>query len=142
MSHIQRLSLSIDEELLQGAYKKQYEQIKKWWEQTKETSQLGIAVEIIDHEFNVLYSKINQTIELMGFNDKSPEFTYLKKTFKTLEDKYALLSPLYRTSGSVSKDIKGSDIKSFLSNFFENKIKSKQIEFISSVEFDNHVIKI
>ena len=63
VSHIQRLSLSIDEELLQGAYKEQYEQIKKLWEQTKETSQLGIAVEIIDHEFNVLYSKINQTIE-------------------------------------------------------------------------------
>lgn len=142
VSHIQRLSLSIDEELLQGAYKEQYEQIKKLWEQTKETSQLGIAVEIIDHEFNVLYSKINQTIELMESNDTSPEFIYLKKTFKTLEDKYALLSPLYRISGSVSKDIKGSDIKSFLSNFFENKIKSKQIEFISSVEFDNHIINI
>jgi len=142
VSHIQRLSLSIDEELLQGAYKEQYEQIKKLWEQTKETSQLGIAVEIIDHEFNVLYSKINQTIELMESSDISPEFIYLKKTFKTLEDKYALLSPLYRISGSVSKDIKGSDIKSFLSNFFENKIKSKQIEFISSVEFDNHIINI
>lgn len=142
VSHVERLSLSIDEELLQGAYKEQYEQIKKLWEQTKETSQLGIAVEIIDHEFNVLYSKIHQTLELMSSKDNSPEFLYLKKTFNTLEDKYSLLSPLYRISGSVFKDIKGFEIKRFLSEFFENKIKSKQIEFISSQEFDNHVICI
>ena len=142
VSHVQKLSLNIDEELLQGAYKEQYEQIKKLWQQTKETSQLGIAVEIIDHEFNVLYSKINQTIGLMESKDVSSEFVYLKKTFHTLEEKYALLSPLYRISGSVSKDVRCIDIKIFLANFFENKIRTKQIEFTSSVEFENHIIYI
>ena len=142
VSHIERLSLSVDEELLQGAYKEQYEQIKKLWEQTKETSQLGIAVEIIDHEFNVLYSKIHQVLDLMGSKETSPEFLYLKKTFNTLEDKYALLSPLYRISGSIPKDIKGIEIKNFLSDFFESKITAKQIEFTSTPEFDSHVISI
>jgi len=63
VEHVSRLDFDLDEELLQGAYKEEYEQIKYQWEQTRETAQLGIAVEIIDHEFNVLYSQINAAIK-------------------------------------------------------------------------------
>lgn len=140
--HIERMSLDIDEELLQGAYKEQYDKIKEQWELSKETSQLGIAVEIIDHEFNSLYSQINSTLELMGKNENSAEFQYLKKSFNTLEDKYALLSPLYRISGSIAKDIQCSALKKFLIDFFESRLSSADVNIDSSVEFDNHIIHI
>lgn len=140
--HIERMSLDIDEELLQGAYKEQYDKIKEQWELSKETSQLGIAVEIIDHEFNSLYSQINSTLELMGKNENSTEFQYLKKSFNTLEDKYALLSPLYRISGSVAKDIQCSALKKFLVDFFESRLSSANAQIISSKKFDGHVIHI
>ncbi|MCQ2265170.1 MAG: ATP-binding protein, partial [Bacteroidales bacterium] len=66
VEHIQRIDMDVDEDLLQGAYKLQYDNIKRQWELAKETSQLGIAVEVIDHEFNVLYSQINASLELMS----------------------------------------------------------------------------
>lgn len=142
VTHMERMSIDIDEELLQGAYKEQYERIKEQWELSKETSQLGIAVEIIDHEFNSLYSRINSTLDLMSENDRTPEFSSLKKAFKTLEDKYALLSPLYRISGSIAKDISGKELKRFLLNFFENRLSSSGVEIKSTMGFDNCVVHI
>ena len=62
VEHLNKLSFDIDEELVQGAYKTEYETIKYKWEQTRETAQLGVAVEIIDHEFNQLYAKINSSL--------------------------------------------------------------------------------
>ena len=140
--HINRLSLDIDEELLQGAYKEQYEKIKNQWELSRETSQLGIAVEIIDHEFNALYSKINELLNQIEEKNTSEEFAYLRKNFKTLEDKYALLSPLYRISGSVNKDIRCADLKVFLIDFFERRLASNGVKLISTKAFDEHVISI
>ncbi len=142
VTHMERMSIDIDEELLQGAYKEQYERIKEQWELSKETSQLGIAVEIIDHEFNSLYSRINSTLDLMSENDRTPEFSSLKKAFKTLEDKYALLSPLYRISGSIAKDISGKELKRFLLSFFENRLSSSGVEIKSTPGFDNCVVHI
>ena len=142
VTHMERTSIDIDEELLQGAYKEQYEKIREQWELSKETSQLGIAVEIIDHEFNSIYSQINSTLELMNENDRTPEFVSLKKAFKTLEDKYALLSPLYRISGSIAKDISGKELKQFLLSFFENRLSSSGVELRSTMDFDECVLHI
>ena len=146
VEHVSRINLDIDEEMLQGAYKAQYDEIKRKWELTKETSQLGIAVEIIDHEFNVLYSQINSSIEKLVKEEpyrSSSSFGYLKKSFETLEDKYALLSPLYRIQGSMLKDIKCSDLEKFIKSFFENKIKSNEVnvQFTDSFRSQSIFIK-
>lgn len=142
VAHVERISLDIDEELLQGAYKEQYEKIKEQWQLSKETSQLGIAVEIIDHEFNSLYTQINSTLDLMSKNNDTSDFAYLKKSFKTLEDKYALLSPLYRISGSVAKDISGTELLSFLKSFFENRLLTTNVDMRATKDFENHIIHI
>jgi len=140
VEHISKLSLNIDEEFLQGAYKEEYEDIKRKWEQVRETAQLGIAAEIIDHEFNNLYSQINHSLKKI--KDDTPVFSYLKKSFKTLEDKYSLLSPLYRISGSSPKEIECKKLKIFLQDFFESKILRDNVSLISSEAFDKHIIYI
>ena len=142
ITHLERISIDIDEDLLQGVYKEQYEKIKEQWKLCQETSQLGIAVEIIDHEFNSLYSRINAALNIISKNNNTLEFEELKKSFRTLEDKYALLSPLYRISGSIDKDIKGIELKHFLNNFFENRLSSLDVVIYSSKEFDNYIIHI
>ena len=145
VEHIQRINMDVDEDLLQGAYKLQYDNIKRQWELAKETSQLGIAVEIIDHEFNVLYSQINASLELMSKDEaysNSTQFEYLSKAFHSLEDKYSLLSPLYRSKNAISKDIKCSDLFSFISSFFENKIKNGQVELRRTDAFNKHLLFI
>lgn len=145
VEHINRISFEIDEELVQGAYKAEYETIKYKWEQTRETAQLGIAVEIIDHEFNQLYSKINKSIEKLNKNhafSNTEQFTFLQKNFKQLEDKYGLLSPLYRISGVVSKEVKCKDIFEYLRKFFDSKLNQRQVEFEATKGFLNHSIEI
>ncbi len=145
VKHIKRLDFDINEELVQGAYKAEYETIKYQWEQTKETAQLGIAVEIIDHEFNQLYSTINYLLKKLDeeISAQSPkQFEYLKKNFKQLEDKYALLSPLYRISGVVKKDINCETIYSYLQQFFSSRIADEKIEFTASAAFKKHTIRI
>ncbi len=145
VEHIKRLSFNIDEEQVQGAYKAQYDQMKYQWEQTRDTAQLGIAVEIIDHEFNHLYAKINNQLGVLSNNDTVnaiKEFSFLEKNFKQLEDKYALLSPLYRISGAFAKDILGEVICKYLLEFFENQILEYNIRFDISDSFKKHSITI
>lgn len=145
VEHIKRLSFDIDEEQVQGAYKAQYEQMKFQWEQTRDTAQLGIAVEIIDHEFNQLYAKINNQLGLLHNNNainSIKEFTYLEKNFKQLEDKYALLSPLYRISGALAKEVSCKALYEYLLEFFENQIAEYNINFDVTDFFKNHYITI
>ncbi len=145
VEHIKRLSFDIDEEQVQGAYKAQYDQMKYQWEQTRDTAQLGIAVEIIDHEFNQLYAKINSQLGELSKKDtvsSIKEFGFLEKNFKQLEDKYALLSPLYRISGALIKNISGDTIYNYLLEFFENQIEEYNIIFEVSNDFNEHLILI
>lgn len=145
IEHLNKLSFDLDEELVQGAYKAEYDNIKYQWEQTRETAQLGVAVEIIDHEFNQLYAKINYSIDKLSndnlFTDVE-QFKFLKQNFKQLEDKYDLLSPLYRISGVVSKDIKCNSIFDYLKKFFAPKISSNEVSFELTSSFKNHIINI
>ncbi|OWP77094.1 ATP-binding protein [Flavobacterium oreochromis] len=145
IEHLNKLSFDLDEELIQGAYKAEYETMKYQWDQTRETAQLGIAVEIIDHEFNQLYAKINHSIDKLStdnlFTDIQ-QFQFLKQNFKQLEDKYDLLSPLYRISGVVAKDIKCNEIYTYLQKFFASKIENSGVTFEQTTAFKNHIINI
>ncbi len=144
VEHVERLDFDIDEELLQGAYKAEYENIKYQWEQTRETAQLGIAVEIIDHEFNILYSQINSSLKKLDqdLSDKeSVAYQQVKKAFSQLEDKYELLSPLYRVSGATPKKVTGKSIDAYLRKFFTAKFEEEEISLQSSEEFKRHSIE-
>ncbi len=145
IEHLNKLSFDLDEELVQGAYKAEYDSMKYQWDQTRETAQLGVAVEIIDHEFNQLYAKINYSIDKLSndnlFTDIQ-QFQFLKQNFKQLEDKYDLLSPLYRISGVVAKDIKCDNIFEYLKKFFASKISNNNINFEQTDAFKNHIINI
>lgn len=143
--HINRLSFDIDEETLQGAYKAQYDQMKYQWSQVQDTAQLGIAVEIIDHEFNVLYSRINRMLqELNKFDNflSNKDFQLLEKTFRSLEDKYNLLSPLYRINGAITKDIACDKIVEYVESFFSKQLKDENIKLTASDTFKEHIITI
>lgn len=141
IEHLNKLSFDIDEELVQGAYKAEYETIKYKWEQTRETAQLGVAVEIIDHEFNQLYAQINFAINELNKESvigNFEQFQYLTKNFKQLEDKYDLLSPLYRISGVTAKDVSGEQIQDYLIKFFERRFNDYQIKLESTPQFLSH----
>lgn len=142
LNHLDRLSLDVDEEALTGYYKIRYEEIEKQWQQTKELAQMGIAVEIIDHQFNALYSQvafaITQINEHLPANEKAQRnYKSLKTAFEHLEDKYKLMSPLYRTTGKVRKNISGTEITNYLKLFFYSQLQDRNIIIDSSSKFEN-----
>lgn len=145
VDHVKSLSFDFDEEQIQGAYKAEYDTIKYQWEQTRETAQLGIAVEIIDHEFNQLYARINKSLNKLSEDNlfaNDNEFLYLNQNFEQLEDKYELLSPLYRISGALKKNISGINVYEYLNRFFENKLADYSIELRPTESFLTHAISI
>lgn len=77
IKHIEGLSFEIDDDLLVGWYKEQYEKINERVELLYELSQLGMAIEIIDHQFNVLYAEMSASIEFFQqFSKERPEIEY------------------------------------------------------------------
>ncbi len=145
ITYLNRISFDIDEDMLTGYYKLRFEEIERQWQQTKELAQLGIAVEIIDHQFNALYSRLAYTISSFDKNIKDDNkslrsYNSLKIAFEHLESKYKLLSPLYRTTGKTRKNVTGQFIYDYLNSFFENQFKDKEIDFRSTVNFNEYSI--
>ncbi len=134
LEHLERLSFEVDEDNLVGYYKTQFEEMKKDWEQTYELAQLGIAVEIIDHQFNTLYSQLAESIKSLKSNlqsNKEAEKKYqnLDSAFDHLQDNYKLLQPLYRTTGRIRKDITGTELKEYIEDFFKSRLTENNIKF-------------
>lgn len=142
VNHVSKLSLEVDEDVLVGYYKLEYERLKEKWEETQELAQLGIAVEIIDHQFNATYSRLANVISDLSSSIKEEQkskrlYNHLKSLFEHLENNYKLLTPLYRTTGRIRKEIFGKEIKEYIQAFYSQELKEKEIELTSSKEFDN-----
>lgn len=145
IKYLNRLSFDVDEDLLTGYYKNKFEEIEKQWQETKEMAQLGIAVEIIDHQFNSLYSQLAYTINHFPNyikNEINAEKSYkaLKTSFEHLESKYKLLSPLYRTTGKSKRTIKGHEITDYIRSFFKEQFEDNSIDFDATSEFEKYSI--
>jgi signal transduction histidine kinase len=145
IQHLERLNINIDEDKLVGYYKIQYQEIKSLWEQTQELAQLGIAVEIIDHQFNALYSQLANIIGMFKDSTKDNEkaqklYKFLVSAFEHLQNNYKFLTPLYRTTGRTRKDIYGREIKEYIEAFFSERLHSDNIQLTSTREFDNSVV--
>lgn len=141
INHLSKLSLDINEDSLIGYYKLEFENLRKRWEETQELAQLGIAVEIIDHQFNALYSQLANIISLTKNSikeDKESSHVYdlLRTSFEHLENNYKLLTPLYRTTGRVRKDIYGKEIIEYVNAFYSKELSEKNINLISTEAFN------
>jgi len=143
ISHVEGLSFDIDDDLLLDWYKEQYEKIEEKIDAIHELAQLGMAIEIIDHQFNVLYSEMSSAIEFFKkLSDTKPEIEYnyrqLRNSFEHLETNHQLLTPLYRTMRRSKINIKGSEMKAYLNKFFEKRFERHRIEFTTDPSFDDY----
>lgn len=144
IKHVKSLDLDIDEDFIVGYYKKEYEDVNKKIDAVNEIAQLGMAIEILDHQFNVLYSEISQSIKhFKQFADRDPDlkdnYLQLRNAFEHLETNYQLLAPLYRTMRRNKVEMSGKLIKEYLMRFFSKKLLENNISITSESEFDNYV---
>ncbi len=132
--HLERLSFEVDEDNLVGYYKIQFEEMKEEWKKTYELAQLGIAVEIIDHQFNALYSQLADSIKSLKSNlvkseEAENKYKNLHTAFDHLQDNYKLLQPLYRTTGKIRRDVSGRELKEYADDFFMSRLYENKIKF-------------
>lgn len=134
LDHLNRLSFDVNEDNLVGFYKNRFLEMKKEWEQTYELAQLGIAVEIIDHQFNTLYSQLSESIKslrshISDSNDSRRSYENLYLAFDHLLDNYKLLKPLYRTTGRIRKELTGKELKQYAEEFFKTRLIEQNVNF-------------
>lgn len=143
IKHVEGLNFDIDDDLLVGWYKEQYEKINEKVESLHELAQIGIAIEIIDHQFNVLYSEMSAAIDFFKkFSDENPEIEYnykqLRRSFEHLESNHKLLMPLYRTRRRSKTEINGSDIEKYINVFFMKNFERDGVTFTVDSSFKEY----
>lgn len=143
--HLLKMNFDLDDDALIGLYKDRYDTALKELSDFKNLAQLGIAVEIINHELNSMYSQLSTSIlEINKFIKDSKEsqkhYKYLKNSFEHLDSKYQSLNPLYRGNRRTKKYIKGVEIIEYVNNFFEETIKEENINIEVTNKFINSEI--
>ena len=130
-----------DSELL-SAYKDIEVNLSQQLDNFYELAQVGMAIEIIDHQFNVLYNQMNQSIK--NITSLIPESSSLQKnmdifrsSFQHLESNHKMLMPLYRTTRKTKREISGYNIKDTIENFFNKIMKDNNIDFKTTKNFNN-----
>ncbi|KIQ24157.1 hypothetical protein RT99_03510 [Flavobacterium sp. MEB061] len=134
IKHISNLQIDVDDDFLRGWYEEQNEKLEAKLEDYEELAQLGMSIEIIDHQFNVMYSQMNDAVnEIEKYSKRNLGIEYsfkqLKSAFQHLEGNYKLLKPLYRTSRRTKEIISGFQIQKYVQEFFENEFKRYRIDF-------------
>ena len=124
-------------------YKEQKAMVDEKLEQTTMLAQLGISVEIIDHEFNVLYSQMSTSLNLLQQYAKQHDevwdtYRQLRNAFEHMEQNYKMLRPLYRSRRRQRTVFTGAYIKDKIETFFDKKIKELGVEITSNEDFDNY----
>ena len=78
INHLSNLQIDVDDDFLRGWYQEQNENLEKKLEDYEELAQLGMSIEIIDHQFNVMYSQMNDAVADMDrFSRKYPELSLI-----------------------------------------------------------------
>lgn len=141
LNHISNINLEVDDDLLVGWFKEQNEKIEQKLEMTNELAQLGMSVEIIDHQFNVMYAHMKEAISnfkiLVSKNsDYEYYFNQLYTSYEHLANNHRLLVPLFRTRRRNRTTIKGIEIKKYLKTFFKAIFDKNNIDLTTDAVFE------
>lgn len=125
------------------AYKSKEIELTKQIDSFYELAQIGMSIEVIDHQFNVLYAQIASALSKLGtIAKKSSEiseiYNPLKMSFQHLESNHKMLMPMYRTTRRNKTNISGKDIVKAIANFYGNVLEKDGIEFGYSEVFVNY----
>jgi len=110
-----------------------------------ELVQLGLSVEIIDHDLNQLYRGLRANIaKLRNMVRNTPNgrslTEELRAGFQHLEERYKLMSPLYRGSFRSKSDISGKQIYKYCQTFLDNLLRSVGVSFEATEVFRAYAI--
>lgn len=131
---------------LLGAYKSKEIQLAEQIDTFYELAQVGMAIEVIDHQFNVLYAQIAAALrdlkDIAVRNEGLQEiYRPLSISFQHLESNHKMLMPMYRTTRRTKTSISGNIIRETIISFYGSIMEKEGISFICTKDFLNYEIE-
>jgi signal transduction histidine kinase len=110
-----------------------------------EVTQLGMAVEVINHEFRQSVQSIRRTLrQLKTWADANPKlrapYSDLKTSFDHLDGYLTLFTPLQRRLHRTEVEIVGNEVETFLNELFEKRLADNEIELVATDAFRDHTV--
>lgn len=111
-----------------------------------ELAQLGMAVEVINHEFQAtiktIRTNIGQLKQWADMNsDLQPLYSGIRTSFEHLDGYLTLFTPLHRRLQRTAIDFAGSDIERFLRDLFRERFDRHKVELVATPGFRQRVIR-
>ena len=109
-------------------------------------AQLGMAVEIINHEFNATVRSLRNNLRrLKAWADvnRGLEELYrnIRASFDHLDGYLTLFTPLQRRLSRKAVDIRGSDIHEFINDLFQERLTRHHIDLKQTKSFSKMLVK-
>ena len=140
VEHMENLDFEVDDDFLIDWYKTQQEALEQKLEATDQLAQLGISAEIIDHELNVLYARMANSIRVLGEYAKShtavaETYSQIKVAFEHMEANYKMLQPLYHTIRRQRTEFSGAYLQGNVCSFYRSRLDDLNVEVSASESF-------
>jgi signal transduction histidine kinase len=123
-----------------AALETENEQVKDSLNQYFDFAQLGMSLGIIQHEFSSTARNVRNSIKsIKPWADKNPElkrlYTNINNSFSHLDGYLKMFTPLNRRLYRSKVELSGKEIKSYLHDIFNERLKRHNIEFEATHEF-------
>ena len=108
-----------------------------------ELTQLGMAIEVIDHEFQATIRSIRHNLQRFrawaDVNEQLADVYHgIRVSFEHLDSYLTLFTPLHRRLYRTKIEIKGSDIGKFLLDLFSQRLERHGVEASATPAFLRH----
>ena len=128
------------QEELVAAQTSEIDQLKEEVDRNLELVQLGLAVEIIDHDLGKLFLGIRTTLArlqnlLRNASGATKYLADLRSSFHHLEQRFRQMSPLYRGSYRTKTRIDGRRILSYCREFLSHQLRTVGAELEATEAF-------
>ncbi|MDD3417322.1 MAG: ATP-binding protein [Lachnospiraceae bacterium] len=116
----------------------QNNELKELNEMYADLANVGMAAEIVSHEFNQLFNNVYDAINQLKFQSMSGDGNYylnqIDVGFRAISDRMNQLSPMYRSKSLYKKKINIYEMLQDIYQFFENRLINQGIEFVNGVD--------
>ena len=108
-----------------------------------ELTQLGMAIEIIDHEFQATIRSVRNNLQRFrawaDINEQLADVYHgIRVSFEHLDSYLTLFTPLHRRLYRSQIEIKGSDVSKFLLDLFRERLERHGVKATATRAFQRH----
>ena len=125
-----------------SALEEQTESFKDQLDMYAEMAQIGTAVGIVQHEFATAFKMMENYIkQLRGWATTNPQlneiYSHIRLNFEHLDEYMKAFAPFNRRMHRRKIDISGQEMRYYLENLFEDRMKRHHVTLRGTRAFDN-----